>query len=86
MNKGDVILLVILAAAAAFFGANAYFILEGYEQWASGAWTCFGIVFGGELLSFALYKIGKAKAKPFYLPKGKHVPEQLEQDEKGEMK
>lgn len=82
MNKGDIILIVILLASLAFFGADAYFILHGYDQWIAGAWTCFGIVFGGELLSFALYRIGKSYSENMYLKKGQHVADALENDKK----
>ena len=61
MNKGDVILTVILLATLAFFGVNQWNIVNGYEQFAGWAWTTWGVVFGGELLSFALYKIGKGR-------------------------
>lgn len=60
-NKGDVILLCILFATFALFAANEYNILAGVSQFDTPAWTLFGVIFGGELLSFALYKIGMAK-------------------------
>lgn len=62
VNKGDVILLVILAATAALYGLNEWNIVHGYAQWDSGAWTTWSILFGGELMAFALKKVGEAVA------------------------
>lgn len=70
-NKGDTILCAILAATIAFFGADLWLIVHGLEQWASGAWTCFAVVFGGELLSFALYRVGKGR-NDYRASTGKH--------------
>ena len=64
INKGDVILLFIFVATFLIFGMTEYNILHGYEQLDSSAWTAFIAIFGGELLTFALYKIGKAKYQP----------------------
>ena len=61
MNKGDVILLCILLATLMFFAVNEFNILAGLTQFDSSFTTLFGIIFGGELLSFAIYKIGSAK-------------------------
>jgi hypothetical protein len=63
-NKGDVILICILFATLSFFVVNEFNILAGFEQFSSNFTTLFAIIFGGELLSFALYKIGMAKYKP----------------------
>lgn len=63
VNKGDVILLVILAATALMYGVNEWNILHGYDQLSSSAWTTFGLVFGGELLAFALKKVGDSMAE-----------------------
>lgn len=61
MNKGDAILICILLATLMFFAINEFNILAGLSQFDSSFTTLFGIIFGGELLSFAIYKIGKAK-------------------------
>lgn len=62
MNKGDVILIVILLATLAFFGVNQWNIVNGLDQFSAGAWTTWAVVFGGELLSFALYRVGKGRS------------------------
>lgn len=64
INKGDIILLFILVATFIIFGVTEYNIIHGYEQFSDSAWTAFMAIFGGELLTFALYKIGKAKYRP----------------------
>lgn len=64
LNKGDVILLFILVTTFIIFGVTEYNIIHGYEQFSDSAWTAFMAIFGGELLTFALYKIGKAKYRP----------------------
>lgn len=61
INKGDVILLCILFATLCFFAINEFNILAGIDQYDSSFVTLFGAIFGGELLSFAIYKIGMAK-------------------------
>lgn len=61
INKGDIILLCILFATLCFFGVNEYNILTSHPQFDGSFTTIFGIIFGGELLSFAIYKIGTAK-------------------------
>ena len=61
MNKGDAILLCILFATFVLFAVNEFNILAGVSQFDTPAWTVFGVIFGGELLSFAIYKIGMAK-------------------------
>lgn len=61
INKGDVILLCILFATFVLFAVNEFNILAGLTQFDTPAWTLFGVIFGGELLSFAIYKIGMAK-------------------------
>lgn len=61
INKGDVILLCILFATLCLFAINEFNILAGLSQFDTPAWTLFGIIFGGELLSYAIYKIGMAK-------------------------
>lgn len=61
MNKGDVILICILIATFVFFAVNEFNILAGVSQYDSAFVTLFGVIFGGELLSFAIYKIGMAK-------------------------
>lgn len=61
INKGDVILLCILIATLMFFAINEYNILTGVSQFDSSFTTLFGVIFGGELLSFAIYKIGTSK-------------------------
>lgn len=60
-NKGDAILLCILFATLCFFAVNEFNILVELPQFDTPAWTLFGVIFGGELLSFAIYKIGMAK-------------------------
>lgn len=62
LNKGDLILLVILAATAALYGLNEWNIVHGFQQWDSGAWTTWSVLFGGELMAFSLKKIGEAMA------------------------
>jgi len=64
INKGDVILLFIFVATFLIFGLTEFNILNGYEQLTDSAWTAFTVIFGGELLTFALYRIGKAKYQP----------------------
>lgn len=61
INKGDIILLCILFATLCLFVVNEFNILAGLSQFDTPAWTLFGVIFGGELLSFAIYKIGIAK-------------------------
>ena len=61
MNKGDAILICILLATFVFFAINEFNILVGISQYDSSFVTLFGVIFGGELLSFAIYKIGMAK-------------------------
>ena len=61
LNKGDVILFCILLATLMFFATNEFNILAGVSQFDAPAWTLFGVIFGGELLSFAIYKVGMAK-------------------------
>lgn len=61
INKGDVILLCILFATLILFAANEFNIIAGLSQFDTGAWTLFGVIFGGELLTFSLYQIGKTK-------------------------
>jgi len=61
INKGDVILICILLATFMIFGATEFNIINGYEQFSEDAWMAFTAIFGGELLTFALYKVGKAK-------------------------
>ncbi len=79
INKGDVILLFIFIATFLIFGITEYNIIHGYEQLDSSAWTAFMAIFGGELLTFALYKIGKAK----YQPKDNNqVVNDIEEEEK----
>lgn len=77
VNKGDVILLVILAATALVFAVDEWNVLHGYEQLAGSAWTCFGVVFGGELMAFALKKVGEAAAE------AKRPREPTEEEAKG---
>ena len=64
INKGDIILIIILLATFAMFGITEFNIINGYEQLESSAWTAFIAIFGGELLTFCLYKVGKAKYQP----------------------
>ena len=64
INKGDIILLFILIATFIIFGVTEYNIVHGYEQFSDSAWTAFMAIFGGELLTFALYRIGTAKYRP----------------------
>lgn len=61
LNKGDLILLCILFATLILFAVNEFNILVELPQFDTPAWTLFGVIFGGELLSFAVYKIGMAK-------------------------
>lgn len=61
MNKGDAILICILLATFVFFAVNEFNILVGISQYDSSFVTLFGVIFGGELLSFAIYKVGIAK-------------------------
>lgn len=61
INKGDIILLCILIATLMFFAVNEFNILAGLSQFDSSFTTLFGAIFAGELLSFAIYKIGMAK-------------------------
>ncbi len=61
INKGDVILICILIATLMFFAINEFNILVGKSQFDGSFTALFGVIFGGELLSFAVYKIGMAK-------------------------
>lgn len=79
MNKGDAILIVILLATLAFFGVNQWNIVHGLDQFTAGAWTTWAIVFGGELLSFAIYKVGKGRNAYKAASKGV-VVEQLDRE------
>lgn len=81
INKGDVILLFIFVATFLIFGVTEYNIIHGYEQLDSSAWTAFMAIFGGELLTFALYKIGKAKYQP---RENKEIVENIEESENNE--
>lgn len=88
INKGDVILVCILFATLCFFAVNEFNILAGLSQFDTPAWTLFGVIFGGELLSFAIYKVGMAKyegqtevGKVKYDPRNNNETiKQLEQD------
>ena len=61
INKGDVILLCILFATLCLFAANEFNILAGLEQISGNFTNLFAVIFGGELLTFAIYKIGMNK-------------------------
>ena len=61
INKGDVILICILFATLCLFAANEFNILMGFEQISGNFTTLFAVIFGGELLTFAIYKIGMNK-------------------------
>lgn len=61
LNKGDVILICILVATGIFFLINEYNIINGFDQFDGNFTTLFGLIFGGELLTFAIYRIGMAK-------------------------
>lgn len=61
INKGDVILLCILFATLCLFVANEFNILAGLEQISGNFTNLFAVIFGGELLTFAIYKIGMNK-------------------------
>ena len=61
LNKGDVILICILIATGIFFIVNEYNIINGFSQFDGNFTTLFGLIFGGELLTFAIYRIGMAK-------------------------
>lgn len=78
INKGDIILLFILIATFIIFGVTEYNIIHGYEQFSDSAWTAFMAIFGGELLTFALYKIGKAK---YRLKDNNEIVEDIEMSE-----
>lgn len=79
INKGDIILLCILFATLVLFMVDEFNILAGLPQFDGPAWTLFGVIFGGELLSFALYKVGMAK----YETKDKNnAVKQIEADKK----
>jgi len=77
VNKGDVILAVILGACLLMFGGNEWNITHGFEQFTSSAWTCFGVVFGGELMAFAVKKAAEAMAE------AKRPREPTEEEAKG---
>lgn len=79
MNKGDAILIVILMATLVFFGVNQWNIVQGFDQFTAGAWTTWAVVFGGELLSFAIYKVGKGRNAYKAASKGA-VVEQLDRE------
>ena len=89
INKGDIILLCILFATLCFFAINEFNILAGLSQYDSSFTTWFGIIFGGELLTFAIYRIGMAKYESQqavglakYDPlKNTNTIEQIKQDE-----
>lgn len=61
INKGDIILICILFATLCLFIANEFNILVGLEQISGNFTTLFAVIFGGELLTFAIYKIGMNK-------------------------
>ena len=81
INKGDIILICILVATFVFFAINEFNILIGVSQFDSSFASLFGIIFGGELLSFAIYKIGMAK---YQTQDDKGTIEQIENDIKEE--
>lgn len=61
INKGDIILICILFATLCLFAINEFNILAGLEQVSGNFTTLFAVIFGGELLTFAIYKIGMNK-------------------------
>ena len=61
INKGDIILIFILLATAVYYGINEFNIMNNLPQFESSYNTLFAVIFGGELLSFAIYRIGIAK-------------------------
>lgn len=61
INKGDIILICILFATLCLFAINEFNILAGLEQISGNFTTLFSVIFGGELLTFAIYKIGMNK-------------------------
>lgn len=77
LNKGDLILLCILFATLILFAVNEFNILVELPQFDAPAWTLFGVIFGGELLSFAIYKIGMAK---YETKDEKNTIKQIEKD------
>lgn len=81
MNKGDVILLVILGGTAAAFGLNQWNVMNGYPELNAYQWQFLQALFCGELLFFALYRIGKHTAQAITVKRGGGVPERLEQED-----
>lgn len=61
INKGDIILICILFATLCLFAVNEFNILAGLEQISGNFTVLFSVIFGGELLTFAIYKIGMNK-------------------------
>ena len=61
INKGDIILICILFATLCLFAINEFNILIGLEQISGNFTNLFAVIFGGELLTFAIYKIGMNK-------------------------
>lgn len=80
MNKGDVILIVILTASAAAVGLNEWNIIHDYEQFSSYEWQFLQALLAGELLFFAIYKVGKKSAEAFTYKRSGRVAEQLEDE------
>lgn len=66
-----------MIATFVFFTINEFNILIGVSQFDSSFASLFGIIFGGELLSFAIYKIGMAK---YQTQDNKGTIEQIEND------
>lgn len=71
MSKFDLILLYIFVLIVAVCGANAWLIVNGYEQFVAGFWTFITAVCAGEVVTFSLYRIAKGKETPSSI-KGKH--------------
>lgn len=82
MNKGDVILLVILGGTVVAFGLNQWNVMHGYAELNAYQWQFLQQLFCGELLFFALYRIGKQASKAIVAKRGGQVPERLEQEER----
>lgn len=82
MSKFDLILLFIFSLILAICGANAWLIVNGFEQFASGFWTFATAVCAGEIVMFSLYRIAKGRGTPNSI-KGKHqIISDLENEEK----
>lgn len=59
VTRFDVILAFILSFAVAIIVADAWLVVNGFEQLSPSVWTFAGTLTGGEIVAFSLYQIAK---------------------------